>query len=135
MEIVGMTPYGPNLRLVLIAALLVGCSRQPSATEVFNLRQRCGDAAKKYVEANIGLTPHSYSAPHYNVNDNRCYIREVMALPQSFAIHTVYDVQTREELVSITEYSGGDKKAVIEGRDASYEEAKRRVEKLMEQPY
>ena len=66
---------------LLVAVLTVGCSRQPSATEVFNLRQRCGEAAKKYVDADTSLTPHTHSAPHYSLKDNRCYIRETMALP------------------------------------------------------
>lgn len=121
--------------LLVIAALMIGCSRQPSATEVFNLRQRCGDDAKKYTDAAGYHQDSTYSAPHYNVNDNRCYIREAMAAPQAFVINTVVDVQTRETMVSITEYSYGEKKALIEGRDASYEQAKLRIEKLMEQPY
>lgn len=81
--------------LFVIAALMIGCSHQPSSTEVFNLRQRCGDDAKKYTNA-VDLSLHSYSAPHYNVEDNRCYIRETMALPQSFVINAVYDDQTSE---------------------------------------
>jgi hypothetical protein len=112
-----------------------GVTTQPSATEVFNLRQRCADGAKKYTEDQTGVV---YSSPHYNVEDNRCYIAERDArfddskkAVNPFISIFLIDVQTGKFIVETTNYDDSYKKGEIEGRDVGYEQAEARIEKLM----
>jgi hypothetical protein len=134
-----MTIIARTLILIAPTAILIGCSQpRPPATEIFTLRQRCAEAAKKYTEADYKQV--EFSSPYYNLEDNRCYVAErdvsfddSKKTVNPFVSIFLIDVQTGESVVHVTKYDDGNKKGEIEGRYVGYEQAEARIDKLMGQ--
>lgn len=87
-------------------------SRQPTAAEIFTLRTKCTELGDKIFENNlIGSALTQSQVSHYNPNTNRCYVEldvSTVDLTKVGGYHTrtLYDGQTREMLVHISDNNG-----------------------------
>jgi hypothetical protein len=135
-----MTISARTPMLIVTTAILIGCSQpRPSATEIFNLRHRCTESAKRYTKSDYQQDVE-YSSPYYNVEDNRCYVAERDAsfddskkTVNPFVSIFLIDVETGESVAHLTKYDDGNEKAEIEGRYVGYKQAEARINKLLGQ--
>ena|SRR6266446_2281928 len=135
------------LKCILALGLLAGCGssgvappvaetqsaagqKTPTATEVFNLRQKCFELGEKIdKEMFHGPSVSQYAISNYSAKNNRCYVKLVTTSPGAFSMERLFDGQTKEELASA---QLGDKLFNKVGdTGASYEEAEAYINKLM----
>src|SRR5579862_6397756 len=109
------------LKWILALGLLAGCG-SPTATEVFNLRQKCFELGEQMDKDMLhGPAVSQYAISNYSAKNNRCYVELVTTFPGVFSMERLFDGQTKEELASA---QLGDKLSNKVGdKDASYKEA------------
>ena len=136
------------LKCILAVGLLAGCGssgvpppvaatqpaagqKTPTATEVFNLRQKCFELGEKIDKDMFhGSTVTQYAISNYSVENNRCYVKLVTSSPTALSMERLFDGQTKEELASAQ--LGSKLFNRVGDADASYEEAEAYINKLME---
>ncbi len=118
------------LLAVLILGAAQGCGlREPSASEIFNLRTKCAQLVEQMPEAHEGRNPNVQNethTSHFDPKTNRCYAefdeqkRDLdlkSGLPLGWETDTfLYDAQTHD-LLAWTSVQG-DHKAALVARDS-----------------
>jgi hypothetical protein len=111
--------------------------RKPSATEIFDLRSRCADAAKKIMSDNtIGAALAQDQVSHYDPKSNRCYVELTVHIADlaHFDDHLsryLFDGQT-EEILAWTKTDLGVKTGWTTGFGTSnFDSATTKIDGLM----
>ena len=136
------------LKYILALGLLAGCGssgvappvaetqsaagqKSPTATEVFNLRQKCFELGEQMDKDMLhGPTAMQYAISNYSAKNNRCYVKLVTTSPGAWSMERLFDGQTKEELASAQ--LGSKLFNRVGDAGASYEEAEAYINKLME---
>ena len=105
--------------VVSILWILSGASRAASATEQYELAERCGKQAKAdwawRNQDRPGLYgPNSFVRyeNHYSAKFNKCYVMHVITQPQeggdTWVLHTLFDVNENKSIASYSGVDGGE---------------------------
>ena len=136
-----------RIRPLVLAGILAlwGCQtskmpapHQPSATEVFNLRQRCADLGERYLKENRTQVTEAGGwiivSTNYSVQTNRCYLTDdrQFGLTAQTLMHTVelVDGQTTD-MLALTSDESGVQTGQINNKDSTFEIAKAYIEARM----
>ena len=123
--------------------------KPPTATEVFDLRQKCFELGRKLDEETLhGSAVEQDMVSNYNTKNNRCYVTledhpgmNLAGTPQWYDSLSLHDGQTKEMLAS-TNFNGNpldsrNKGGMVVGRGigegiGGYVETQAYIDKLME---
>lgn len=120
--------------------------KPPTATEVFDLRQKCFELGKKLDEGTLhGSAVEQAMVSNYSAKNNRCYVTlethpgmNLAGTPQWYDRLYLYDGQTRE-LLADTQFNGisvhdsANKSGMVYGKGiVGYDDTRTYIDKLME---
>lgn len=91
-----MKRFAATIFILSFSIIIVGCNGDSNKKAAYELQERCGRTAEKWVKAKYGEIKN-YRA-HYNTHLNKCFV--LATLSQSgfpYSIDCIYDVNENKE--------------------------------------